>query len=279
MGLASRAREGRGGGDLMLVASLRGERVEASRELERHTSFSCLGCKAPVILKKGEIKIPHFAHRAADGDCSFSEGETVAHMEAKMMFAASLRRRGLKAAPEYVIGDQRADVAAWSPDGDMFVIEVQHSSLSVDILDARVSGYRKKGLPQLWVPFVRKECFSYGKIDYRYTALNLLGELKVTPYRMLEPTKVERYSIRPFERYLAERYNNRMWYYDEELKKMFLGGLNDCWLNHDGGDFGTYYEYKSTRWFSLSLSRMFDIDDLFFQIDSMHIMGIKFGVI
>jgi len=243
----------------MLVAHLQQQRVEASRDLVRGADYRCPGCGVGVVLKKGEIKIAHFAHRVADGDCTFSQGETVGHMEAKRLFGEALRRRGLKAEYEYIIGDQRADVAGWAPDGKLFAVEVQHTSLPEAELARRIAGYVEKGVPQLWVPFIRKE----------YAGQQVAERTRL-------PSAISRYSIRPFERYLATAYGGQMWFYDEVAKKLLMGRFGDYWLVHDGGDFGAYYTYSSSRWRKLELSRFYCLDDLFFSLDNSR-LGIDLG--
>lgn len=62
----------------------RGDRLVWASDLasagERPTDVACIGCAAPVLLRAGTQKRPHFAHRAANATCE--AGETVLHRTA-----------------------------------------------------------------------------------------------------------------------------------------------------------------------------------------------------
>ncbi len=64
----------------------------------RGTDYYCLACNMPVIVRKGDIKIHHFAHKASD----FCSQETVIHKTAKMLFQklVSNWKNGLAQAPK-----------------------------------------------------------------------------------------------------------------------------------------------------------------------------------
>lgn len=240
----------------MLVASLRGDRVEASRDLERSQEFICPGCGTPVLLKKGRVKISHFAHLISVG-CEYAVGETIGHMFAKKLFCDAARLRGLRAELEFVIDDQRADVAIWSPDNDFIVIELQHSNLPVDDMKARISGYRRKRVAQVWIPFILPRYFEQDA----------------------ECRLIERYSIRPFERYLSKIYQENFWFYSESHHSMFLGKLTPKWLAKDSAEFGNeYYEgydYVSRRWRKLSLVNAVAIKDVFYSLTPNRFLGVE----
>jgi competence protein CoiA len=66
----------------MLTAMCDGARVEAAEAL-RGLNYCCPGCSKTVILKKGRIKIAHFAHKPP-ADCLLAAGETLAHLRQAM---------------------------------------------------------------------------------------------------------------------------------------------------------------------------------------------------
>ena len=76
--------------------------------------FVCPQCKCEVVLKKGRVRIAHFAHKPPI-ECVAGVPETAAHYRAKLAIRDGLRKRGLTAELEKVIlsteGDRRADVA------------------------------------------------------------------------------------------------------------------------------------------------------------------------
>jgi hypothetical protein len=65
---------------------------------EKGLDYACPGCGEPVIVRKGVIKIHHFAHKPGERDCKFydhpGEGET--HKMVKHMVADSLRKRKIE---------------------------------------------------------------------------------------------------------------------------------------------------------------------------------------
>jgi len=57
------------------------DRLCSPVEAEKGKPYRCPACKQPVILKKGQIKKPHFAHKA-DNNCN---QETIIHQTAKIL--------------------------------------------------------------------------------------------------------------------------------------------------------------------------------------------------
>nr|MWN20684.1 hypothetical protein [Leuconostoc lactis] len=56
--------------------------------------FYCPGCLAPVYLRQGEIKQPHFAHRAGAQCHTFSDNETPQHLAGKLQLATYCQKFG-----------------------------------------------------------------------------------------------------------------------------------------------------------------------------------------
>ena len=65
---------------------------------EKGLDYICPGCKAPVILRRGEIKAPHFAHKPGERRCEFYDhpGEGEIHKMTKHIIADLLRKRKIK---------------------------------------------------------------------------------------------------------------------------------------------------------------------------------------
>lgn len=65
---------------------------------EKGLDYICPGCKAPVILRRGEIKAPHFAHKPGERRCEFYDhpGEGEIHKMTKYIIADLLRKRKIK---------------------------------------------------------------------------------------------------------------------------------------------------------------------------------------
>jgi hypothetical protein len=65
---------------------------------EKGLDYICPGCKAPVILRRGEIKAPHFAHKPSERRCEFYDhpGEGEIHKMVKHIIADLLRKKKIK---------------------------------------------------------------------------------------------------------------------------------------------------------------------------------------
>lgn len=65
---------------------------------EKGLDYVCPGCGEPVIIRKGDVKIHHFAHKPGERDCKFYEhpGEGEIHKLAKHNIADWLRKRKIK---------------------------------------------------------------------------------------------------------------------------------------------------------------------------------------
>jgi competence protein CoiA len=95
---------------------------------------SCPACSGEVLAKCGKIVSWHWAHVGADCD-PWSEPMTQWHLD--WQAEAPPERR------EVIMGPHRADLV--TPDGR--VIELQHSSISVDDIQAREAHYG----PMAWI--------------------------------------------------------------------------------------------------------------------------------
>lgn len=124
-----------------------GQRIQAARQVQGY----CPCCKAELIAKCGEINIHHWSHKQADCD-PWHEPETAWHLGWKAL--------ALSATTEVVLGPHRADMVG---NGGV-VIELQHSSISVEEIREREAFYRN----MIWVidtaPFRRNFCDMQTKV-------------------------------------------------------------------------------------------------------------------
>lgn len=112
------------------------QRIKADQAEKRSGPFYCPGCQEPVLLKKGPLKCPHFAHYAAANCEVFSEGETEEHVLAKELLYEWLADEAIEI--EAVLPDlqQRPDLLAGKT-----AIEVQCSALSWGRFVQRTKNY------------------------------------------------------------------------------------------------------------------------------------------
>lgn len=179
----------------MLTALLDGTRVYATRA-EKGGNYRCPGCAAEMILRKGEVRIHHFAHRP-EITCGWGTGETEAHLEAKLSLYNAFKDRSLRAEAEWIVphlgGDRRADVFIWEMGAGPIALELQHSSISLAEIAARTESYMAAGIAVIWLPFLE-------------------------PAAMAEATstgalRIARYLPRPFERWIESFTHGPVWYW------------------------------------------------------------------
>jgi len=202
----------------MLVAELQGMRIMASAA-DRGMSCQCPGCHAAVILKRGNIVIAHFAHHPGT-TCEYALGETLAHLEAKAKFHTALISRGIKAEVEFVFGDQRADVAVWTPNGDPIAFEFQNTPIGIEEINRRAWAYAEQGIAQAWIP-------------------------------ILSGYPRSQYPVRSFERYAHALHFGRMWCWNAPY--FWRGHFEPFYCYVEATEWGGGYFYPSKRWKVLDL--------------------------
>jgi hypothetical protein len=165
--------------------------------------------------------------------------------------------RGRRAEVEYVVtglpGDRRADVMVWSATGQRLAFELQHTSIGLDEIEARASCYARAGIAQIWIPFLSTAIWS--------NAEPRSGKLFV-----------EKYSARPFERWIHGLHGTQgMWMYSPRHKKFWRARLagHQLWVEEStwfetGGEersAGGFYRW-SKRYRELTMSGPYQLEKL-----------------
>lgn len=133
------------------------KKVFASASIKAEGPFSCPGCRNELILRKGKIKIHHFAHKPPYS-CSLGEGETDAHRKCKENIYRCLSGRAnvscldMEANFNSVVADIYAVI-----NGYKVAIEVQKSKISVNEIERRTIEYEKLGINILWLSLLNKK--------------------------------------------------------------------------------------------------------------------------
>jgi len=175
------------------------EKVLATVSEREHAPFVCIGCGVELVLKKGRIKVHHFAHKPPHS-CHRSEGESIEHMSCKLEIYNELLKRNnvTNVQLEHNLGTAVADVYAVI-DGVPVAIEIQRSKLSVNEIIRRTKEYTRLKVNVIWIALysnrLTKDKFSpnawekwchalyYGKVYYWMQGLKLapyhFGEYKV----------------------------------------------------------------------------------------------------
>jgi competence protein CoiA len=163
------------------------QKVAAWDQQKSDGPFSCPNCVDETILKKGTMKVHHFAHKPPI-TCEYGRGETEQHRECKLTIYEGLRShpRFSEVQIERSLGTVRPDVSGHM-NAIPFAIEVQISALTMDQIIYRTSEYAKKGIHVLWLPL------------YQATL------------------EEKRYSPRGWERWVHAAYFGRVYYWARDL--------------------------------------------------------------
>jgi competence CoiA-like predicted nuclease len=113
--------------------------------------FSCPACKEEVLVKKGRVRVHHFAH-IPPCDCIYGVGESEIHRTAKVEIYQALSKHSqvTKLKLERYMGEVRPDISFYLGNVPI-AIEVQVSTLSLDTIDQRTRTYTKRGIYLLWL--------------------------------------------------------------------------------------------------------------------------------
>ena len=230
----------------MLVALHQDVRVDALGAAKGHQYF-CPNCRAEVTLKQGRIVIHHFAHKPPT-NCTWAKGETRAHLMAKVAIRDAFRTNGYQADYEVEVlsggGDRRADVLITCPAGQRVAIEIQHTPILFDAIERRTKGYMAAHVPVAWIgilsPIMKSD------------AVTITGGLKI-----------EKYAIRPWEKWAHAFCFKELWYVDPEDQTLWKGVFSDylievqssSWYNEYGEEQSAGgYSRVSKKWKTLTLS-------------------------
>src|SRR5215469_13169122 len=134
----------------------KGEQVLAREVTKKDGPFSCPECGGEVTVKKGVIKIHHFAH-VPPFTCSFGVGESEAHRAAKLEVYDALLpapevdklmiERVVKR-PSYKV---RLDVSCRARNRHLLTIELQFSEKEPNKLGERTKLYTASKIYVLWL--------------------------------------------------------------------------------------------------------------------------------
>jgi competence protein CoiA len=207
-----------------MLAALREDVRVYAHEAEKGPAFLCPSCRAEVILRKGTVRVHHFAHKPPVV-CGWGQGETEAHLAAKQAVFEALRPRSRVAEIEWPLsflqGDRRADVFIEEMTAGPIAFELQHTPIGLPEIEARTCAYLEAGIAVVWLAFLDgAERFSARRGETRKEG----------------DWVIERYRPRPFERWIAAFGQGELWYYAPRTRKLFRGRLDDYVIDREGLD-------------------------------------------
>lgn len=117
-------------------------------KLRTRHRFFCPDCGSIVLLKIGDIKIPHFAHKSLSA-CGGGEPESLLHLQGKILLHQFFIDKNIPADMETYIPEirQRADVFV----DQKSVIEFQCSPIASSAVSRRSEAYATHGLQFTWI--------------------------------------------------------------------------------------------------------------------------------
>jgi competence protein CoiA len=118
----------------------------------KSSKFYCPVCKAPLIIKAGKIKIPHFAHVSNIGCKGSGEPETAIHLRGKKLLFHHFSSLISTVELEHYLPSvqQRPDVYILLKD-KRYSVEFQCAAISSDEFLARTIGYQNAGIEPVWI--------------------------------------------------------------------------------------------------------------------------------
>jgi competence protein CoiA len=151
----------------MLSAQCKGSDVLAWDVTKEDAPFYCPACKAEVVVKKGRVKVHHFAH-IPPTNCVYGSGESEQHRNAKVAIynALSTHPDVTKLKLERYLQDVRPDISFFFKDTPV-AVEVQISTLPLNEIDRRTRSYTNKGIYLLWISPYEKSLQSGEKYSPR----------------------------------------------------------------------------------------------------------------
>lgn len=121
-------------------------------QLRNHEEFFCPVCGEPVLLRLGDQRIFHFAHKSCSTCQDLYERETPAHLEGKLQLYQWLVRQKIPCMLEYYdkeIG-QRPDIL-FQYLGRKYALEFQCSPLPEPVFIKRTRAYLEHDYIPLWI--------------------------------------------------------------------------------------------------------------------------------
>lgn len=136
---------------VQMLTAINNEKIVIARDAQKPGIFTCPECGEVVTLRKGSVKVHHFAHRSTTS-CGYGKGESELHMDLKMQVydALNAHREVEYVAMEVAVGDVRPDVLAIIR-GQQVAFEIQVSSLSIEDLYRRTAAYAAQDIAMIWI--------------------------------------------------------------------------------------------------------------------------------
>ncbi|WP_191272353.1 competence protein CoiA [Neobacillus kokaensis] len=165
------------------------QRKEVLLSLRENEEFVCPVCGEDVVLKLGDQRIFHFAHKRAGTCIELFDGETENHLEGKLQLYHWLMNQKIPAILEYYDRgiQQRPDIM-FMYQGKKYALEYQCSPIPEHIFSKRTHSYLQNGYTPLWIisnqhlPFRKSNIASLTNFHYLFLRTSEMGNLYIPAY-------------------------------------------------------------------------------------------------
>lgn len=128
--------------------------IDVWRRAGDNNELICEECGRPVLLRAGDIRQPHFAHKSGEREqCSLNGRDSEEHVKAKRLLYQYFRRAYPNLKPETNYrhpGGRKSDILVSFPNCARLAVEfVQHGLSASDFREKRAF-YQANNLPTLW---------------------------------------------------------------------------------------------------------------------------------
>ena len=158
-------------------------------QLREKEEFVCPICRETVLLKLGDHRIFHFAHKQGSQCRGLFENETYQHLEGKRQLFQWLIKQNIPAVLEYYDRNiqQRPDIM-FNYKGQKVALEYQCSTLPDKVFRKRTSTYLENGYTPFWILSSsdlhqkRKDLISLSNFHYLFLRAAPSGRLYIPAY-------------------------------------------------------------------------------------------------
>jgi competence protein CoiA len=143
-------------------------------------------------------------------------------------------------------------VLIWSSTGHRYAIEIQHTPIELDQIEARTQSYHGAGIAVIWVALIKPSFWEKAE-------------------KATEGCVNPSYSARPWERWAHGFNYGQLWFYDPAAKALWRGRFEKheiqveatSWYDSDGNEnYRGGYTRISKRWKELTLQGPFSLDQV-----------------
>lgn len=162
---------------------------ETLLNLRKKEEFLCPICGESVLLKLGDLRIFHFAHKQGGTCRDFYESESVYHMEGKRQLYQWLIQQKIPSVLEYYDSEiqQRPDIM-FKLNGKKYALEFQCSTLPEKVFIKRTRKYLDNNYIPLWILSSnhihqkRKNIVALSNFHYLFLRTTTAGKFYIPSY-------------------------------------------------------------------------------------------------